>query len=112
MTIKLRTKTIAWLYLTFAIFTEVAGTTFMKLSNGFTRLKPSVLIFVFYGLSLAFLTLSLKRLEISFAYAIWSAVGTLLIFVIGVYFFQETITLLKTASLILIIIGVMGLKQE
>ncbi len=97
--------------MTFAIFTEVAGTTSMKLSHGFTQLTPSILIFLFYGLSLTFLMFSLKHLEIGFAYALWSAIGTLLIFSTGVFFFNETITLLKTVSLACIIIGVMGFKQ-
>jgi small multidrug resistance pump len=105
------TKALAWFYMVLAILTEVAGTTAMKLSNGFVVLIPSILIFVFYGISLAFLTFSLKRLEIGFAYAIWSALGTLLIFIIGVGFFHDSITLLKTMSLFLIIIGVIGLKQ-
>ena len=105
------TNTMAWFYLILAIFTEVAGTTSMKLSVGFTHLQPSIFIFLFYGLSLIFLTLSLKRLEIGFAYAIWSGVGTLLIFLIGVGFFNESITWIKTVSLGLIILGVIGLKQ-
>lgn len=105
------TNTSAWILLIFAIMTEVAATTSMKLSDGFTVLQPSIAIFAFYTLSLAFLTLSLKRLEIGFAYAIWSGLGTLLIFFIGVYFFQEPITILKTLSLTCIIAGVIGLKQ-
>jgi small multidrug resistance pump len=103
-------EALAWVYLTIAIFTEVAGLTSMKLSNGFTELEPSILIFIFYGLSLMFLTLSLKHLEIGFAYAIWSAVGTLLIFLIGVCFFHEPVTIIKTFSLSCIIVGVVGLK--
>ena len=105
------TNLLAWFYLTLAIFTEVAATTSMKLSNGFTHLQPSLMIFPFYAISLAFLTLSLKKLEIGFAYAIWSALGTLLIFFIGVGFFHEPITALKTISILFIIIGVIGLKQ-
>lgn len=105
------TNGLAWIYMTLAIFTEVAGTTAMKLSAGFTRFQPSILIFVFYAFSLGFLTLSLKRLEIGFAYAIWSALGTLLIFIIGISFFQEPVTMLKAMSLICIIAGVIGLKQ-
>jgi small multidrug resistance pump len=105
------TNNMAWFYLILAIFTEVAGTTSMKLSQGFTELEPSILIFLFYGLSLIFLTLSLKRLEISFAYAIWSGLGTLLIFFIGIGFFNESVTWLKSISLGLIILGVIGLKQ-
>ena len=102
---------LAWFYLTLAIFTEVAATTSMKLSDGFTHLQPSLLILPFYVLSLAFLTLSLKKLEIGFAYAIWSALGTLLIFMIGICFFHEPVTVLKTISVLFIIIGVIGLKQ-
>jgi small multidrug resistance pump len=101
---------LASLYLILAILLEVAGTTSMKLSNGFERIGPSFCIFIFYGLSFVFLTLSLKKLEISLAYAIWSGLGTLLIAIIGVIYFQEPITLLKALSLLLIIMGVVGLK--
>lgn len=105
------TNPLAWFYLLLAIFMEVAGTTAMKLSQGFTQLIPSIAIFFFYALSLAFLSFSLKRLAVGFAYAIWSGLGTLLIFIIGIFFFQESVTVLKTISLIAIIVGVIGLKQ-
>ena len=101
----------AWIYLILAICFEVSGITSMKLSEGFSNFLPSLGIFFFYALSLFFLSLSLKRLEVGLAYAIWSALGTLLIFIIGVTFFGEPVTVLKTVSLCLIIIGVMGLKQ-
>lgn len=101
----------AWLFLTLAICTEVAGTTSMKLSHGFTYPYPSIFIFIFYGFSFAFLALSLKRLEVGFAYAVWSALGTLMIFIIGICFFHESMTLVKSLSLLFIIIGVMGLKE-
>lgn len=101
----------AWVLLTFAILGEVAATTFMKLSHGFTELKPSIGIFVCYAFSFAFLTLSLKKLEMGFAYALWSGLGTLLIFLVGVYYFNEPITMLKTVSVLAIIVGVIGLKQ-
>lgn len=104
-------KTLAWIYMTLAIFTEVAGITAMKMSDGFTQLTPSIFIFIFYTLSLAFLTLSLKKLDIGFAYAIWSGLGTLLIFIIGVSIFHEPITLLKSLAFGCIIVGVIGLKQ-
>lgn len=100
----------AGFYLLLAILLEVAGTTSMKLSNGFTQWVPSTFIFVFYILSFTFLTLSLKRLEVSLAYAIWSGLGTLLIALIGVFFFHEGMTVMKVMSLCLIIIGVVGLR--
>lgn len=102
----------AWLYLLAAILLEVAGTTSMKLSAGFSKLIPSVLIFVFYGLSFGVLTLALKRIEISVAYAIWSGLGTALIAMIGIVFFRETLTPGKVASLILIVMGVVGLQLD
>jgi small multidrug resistance pump len=98
------------LYLLLAILLEVAGTTSMKLSDGFNVMLPSILIFVFYSLSFVFLTLTLKRLEVSFVYAIWSGLGTLLIAVIGIFFFHESVTLIKILSLFLIIGGIVGLR--
>jgi small multidrug resistance pump len=98
-----------WLYLAAAIFLEVAGTTSMKLSNGFERLVPSVLIFLFYGLSFTALTFALRRIDLSIAYAVWAGLGTALIAVIGMVYFREPLTLLKFGSLLLIILGVIGL---
>jgi small multidrug resistance pump len=82
----------------------------MKLSQGFTRLWPSVLIFVFYSLSFTLLTFVLKKIEVSVAYAIWSGVGTALIATLGILYFKESLTLLKLVSLALVIIGVIGLN--
>jgi len=101
-----------WLYLAGAILFEVAGTTSMKLSQGFTRLTPSILIFVFYAVSFVSLTFAVQKIDMSVSYAIWSGVGTALIAVIGVYFFKESMTILKVASIILIIIGVTGLNLQ
>lgn len=98
-----------WFYLGLAIILEVTGTTFMKLSEGFTRLVPSILIFVFYGASFVALTLALKKIEVGVAYAIWAGVGTALIAVIGIVGFKESATALKFVSIGLIIIGVVGL---
>jgi small multidrug resistance pump len=101
---------ITCLYLVLAIVLEVAGTTSMKLSEGFTNLGPSVLIFVFYGFSFVFLTLTLRRLELGLAYAIWAGLGTSLIAIIGVLFFHEPMNMVKAASLLMVILGVIGLE--
>lgn len=100
----------AGFYLLLAILFEVAGTTSMKLAYGFTQIGPSIFIFVFYILSFGFLTLSLKRMEVSHAYAVWSGLGTLLIAVIGVLFFNEPMSIIKVFSLGFIIFGVIGLR--
>ena len=110
--IKEKTAMRDWLYLILAIVLEVAGTTSMKLSQGFSRLLPSVMIFVFYALSFAGLTLALKRIDVSVAYAIWSGLGTALITVIGLAYFKEPATLVKILSIALIILGVAGLNLD
>ncbi len=61
----------SFIYLVLAIVAEVSGTTCMKLSHGFTRFIPSVLLFVFYGCSFTLMTLALKKLEVSVVYADW-----------------------------------------
>jgi len=99
-----------WLFLVLAILLEVAGTTCMKLSDGLTKMVPSILLFVFYTLSFGMLTLALKRIDVSVAYAVWSGVGTALLATIGVLWFKEPMTALKLISLALIIIGVVGLN--
>ena len=99
-----------WLYLLVAIVFEVFGTVSMKQSLGFTKLIPSILIFVFYGIAFTFLTLSLKQLDVGLAYAIWAGLGTALIALIGVLFFREALSLIQVGCIALIIAGVVGLK--
>jgi small multidrug resistance pump len=89
-----------------AIGLEVAGTTCMKLSQGFSRLVPSVLIVVFYAGSLASLTFALKTIEVSTAYAIWSGLGTALIAGIGCWFFGEVLNSFKVAGVLLVVSGI------
>ncbi|EPZ43444.1 DMT family transporter [Alicyclobacillus acidoterrestris] len=100
----------AWVYLIIGILAEVCGTTSMKLSQGFSKLVPSITLFVFYGLSLVLVNLALKRLDVSVAYAVWSAVGTAIIATIGVLYFKEPLNLIKIGSLVLIVLGVVGLN--
>ncbi len=98
-----------WLYLIVAIVFEVAGTTTMKFSDGFTKTIPSVVMFIFYILSLIALTYALKKIDMSMAYAVWAGVGTALITVVGIIFFKEPSSMLKIISIVLIIAGVVGL---
>jgi small multidrug resistance pump len=68
----------------------------MKLSDGFSKLTPSILMFIFYGLSFALFVLALKRIDVSVAYAIWSGLGVLLIAIVGTLYFKEPMTALKS----------------
>lgn len=103
-------KFAAWVFLAAAIFLEVTGTTFMKLSEGFSKPIFGALMFVFYAASFTSLTFALKGLELGIAYAIWAGLGTAIIAIIGLFFFQEQLTILKVISLLLIIAGVVGLN--
>ena len=99
-----------FLYLVLAILAEVAGTTSLKFSQGFTKLMPSIIVILCYGLSFWLLSLTLKKIDVSIAYAIWSAVGTALITTIGIFWFKEPVTAIKIGSIALIILGVVGLN--
>jgi small multidrug resistance pump len=92
-----------------AIAFEVCGTTCMKLSQGFSKLIPSILIFVFYAASFSVFTLALKRIDVSIAYAIWAGLGTAIITAIGIFWFKEPINALKMISLLIVVAGVIGL---
>jgi len=99
----------SWLCLLIAIPFGVLGTVSMKLSEGFKKWKPSVCLLVFYAISLATMTLAVQGIDVSIVYAIWSGVGTILIAIIGVLVFKESISARKVISLILVVAGVVGI---
>jgi small multidrug resistance pump len=98
-----------WMFLTAAIVLEVAGTVSMKLSHGFSQALPSVLLFLFYGASFTCLNFALRTIDVSVAYAIWSALGLILVAAIGILVLHESASALKLASIVLIVVGVVGL---
>lgn len=100
----------AWLLLLFAIVMEVSGTTCMKLSQGFTQLLPTILVFVFYGFSFTASTFALKTIDVSIAYAIWMALGAVMIAIIGMVWFNEPLSVLKVVALLIIVSGVVLLN--
>lgn len=100
----------AWLILAGTILLEVVGSVMMKLANGFTQFWPSVGVFVCYAAALAGLTITLKYIELSIAYAIWAGAGTALVALIGMVYFREPVTALKIISLAFVIVGVVGLQ--
>lgn len=82
----------------------------MKLSAGFARAVPTVLMGLCYCVCFGFMTLAIKKIDVSVAYAGWSGVGIALIAVIGVCCFHEPITLPKAAGLLAIIGGILALN--
>ncbi|MEN8219263.1 MAG: multidrug efflux SMR transporter [Pseudomonadota bacterium] len=103
-------KTVSWILLVVAIVLEVSGTICMKLSDGFTKMGPVMAMLTFYAFGLSLLAMALKTIDVSVAYAVWSGLGTALIAIIGVMWFKEPATLVKMFSIILIVLGVVGLN--
>jgi small multidrug resistance pump len=82
----------------------------MKLSAGFTRLYPSILVFVCYGISFSVFMFALKHFDLSFAYAIWAGLGIMLVSAVGMLFFKEPVNWLKIVAIGVIICGVVTLN--
>jgi len=100
----------AWVFLIIGIILEVFGTMFLKLSDGFTNVVPSILMFVFWGAGFGFLSFALKKIDISIAYAIWSGTGIAFMAIVGMIWFGEIVSTIKIVSITLIILGVVGLN--
>tara|TARA_B100000925_G_scaffold73508_1_gene51515 strand:- start:108 stop:440 length:333 start_codon:yes stop_codon:yes gene_type:complete len=99
-----------WLFLGLAIFSEVLATSFLKSSEGFTKLWPSVIVFAGYMLAFYFLSLTLETIPIGVAYAIWSGVGVASITLVSVIAFDQKIDFSAIVGIGLIIIGVIVLR--
>jgi multidrug transporter EmrE-like cation transporter len=93
-----------------AIAIEVVATTALKASHGMSRLVPSVIVIVGYVISFYLVALVLKRLDLGLVYATWSALGTAAVAVIGVWIYDDAVTVWRVAGLFLILIGVMMLN--
>lgn len=100
----------SWLILAVAIGCEVAGTVCMKQSESLSRWGWVVPMLLAYLLALGGLAVALRTIEVGVAYAVWSAVGTVLIAVVGIVAFDESVTPLKLASMGLVVLGVVGLN--
>ncbi|WP_441249761.1 DMT family transporter [Kitasatospora sp. McL0602] len=100
----------AYLLLALAITSEVCATSCLKLTEGFTRLWPSLAVGVGYALSFLLLSKALKHIPVSVAYAVWSGAGTAAVAAIGVVVFGEQLGRAQWLGLALIIIGVVVLN--
>ena len=95
-----------YVYLSIAIIAEVVATSALKASAEFTRLGPSVIVVVGYGLAFYFLSLVLKTIPVGIAYAIWAGVGVALIAVVGAVVYKQVPDLPAIIGLLLIVSGV------
>jgi small multidrug resistance pump len=98
-----------WLFLSVAIVMEVLGTIAAKEASGFTKFVASALVMVCYGLSFSSLTFSMKSIDMSIAYPIWTGVSILAISMLGVTLFHESVSPVKGFSIFFLVLGLVGL---
>jgi small multidrug resistance pump len=99
-----------WLLLALAITSEVCATSLLKLTDGFSRLWPSLGVAAGYVLSFLLLGRALKHIPVSIAYAVWSGAGTAAVACIGAVFFTEPLGRAQWFGIALIIAGVLVLN--
>jgi len=100
----------SWLYLAIAIVAEVVATTALKASDGFTRMGPTGITVVGYGIAFYLLALALKTIPVGIAYAIWSGAGIVAIAAIGYFIFGQKLDAAALIGIALILAGVLVLN--
>ena len=103
-------RTSPWLILAIAIVAEVIATSALRASNGFSRLVPSAIVIVGYGISFYCLSLTLKTLPVGIVYAVWSGVGIVLITLVAMALYKQVPDLPAMLGLGLIVAGVLVLN--
>ncbi len=96
----------SWLFLGTAIIAEVVATSCLKSSEGFTKVWPSLLVVLGYGIAFFFLSLTLKTIPIGMAYGIWAGLGIVLITMVGWVVFDQKLDAASMLGLALIVTGV------
>ena len=95
-----------YIYLTIAILAEVTGTMALRASAGFTQLYPSMTVVVAYALTFYFLSLTLTKIPVGIAYAIWSGVGIILIAIASAIIYKQMLDVPAIAGMVLIVAGI------
>jgi len=101
---------VPYVYLLLAIAVEVVATSLLKVSDGFTRLWPTVGSLAGYGVAFVLLAVVVRHMPVGVAYAVWAGLGTAAIAAVGVVFLDEPLTFAKIAGIVLVIGGVVTLN--
>lgn len=101
---------IFYLFLAGAICSEVFASTMLKLSHGFTKLKPIIGVIIGYALAFYLLSKALGGLPLGLSYATWSGVGTILTVMVGVCFFKEKVNRQGLLGIAVLIVGIVMLN--
>ncbi|MBD0443866.1 multidrug efflux SMR transporter [Acinetobacter nosocomialis] len=100
----------AWAILILAGVFEIIWAYSMKMSEGFTRLTPSVITVVFMILSVVLLSISMKTLPLGTAYTVWTGIGAIGSFLVGIFFLNEPIGAMRMVAAVLIVSGLVLMK--
>ncbi|HEU5180513.1 MAG TPA: quaternary ammonium compound efflux SMR transporter SugE [Candidatus Polarisedimenticolia bacterium] len=100
----------AWLQLLVAGILEVVWAIGMKYSAGFSKLWPSVITVAAALASFYYLSLALHTLPVGTAYAVWTGIGAVGTAALGILLFGESVSALRIACILLIVVGILGLK--
>ena len=95
-----------YFYLAVAIIAEVIATSALKASDEFTKLWPSIMVLLGYSIAFYMMTLTLRTIPLGLTYAIWSGLGIVLVTLVGVVLYKQSIDLAAVIGMILIISGV------
>lgn len=99
-----------WVFLAMAIVAEVVATSSLKASEGFTRLWPSAVVVVGYGVAFYLLGLALRTIPVGTAYAIWAGLGIVLVAAAGWLVFGQKLDAWGIVGMVLIVSGVFVLN--
>lgn len=100
----------AWIVLIFAGLFEIVWAYSMKLSDGFTKLTPSIITLVFMILSFGLLAYAMKTLPLGTAYTIWTGIGAIGSFIVGVMVLGEPASAMRMLAAVLIVSGLVLMK--
>ncbi|MBD2578730.1 multidrug efflux SMR transporter [Oscillatoria sp. FACHB-1406] len=99
-----------WLYLAIAIVSEVIATSALKAAKGFTNIVPSILVIGGYTSAFYFLSLTLRSIPLGIAYAIWAGAGIILVSLVGLFLYHQTLDAAAVVGMGLIVAGVVVLN--
>ncbi|MEJ2493328.1 MAG: quaternary ammonium compound efflux SMR transporter SugE [Ignavibacteriaceae bacterium] len=100
----------AWVYLFIAGLFEIGWAVGLKYSTGFTKLQPSIITIIAMIASFYFLAIAVKTIPIGTGYAVWTGIGAVGTAIAGMILFGESKELIRILCILLIIVGIVGLK--
>jgi small multidrug resistance pump len=99
-----------WLLLSIAIAAEIAGTLFLKASDGLSKFWPSIGVLIGYATAFTLMAMTLKKLDVGITYAVWSGVGIIGAAIGGYFFFDQSLSRISLLGIAIIIVGVVVLN--